>query len=174
MQHLEGEVTDTFAVTDDSKADWCLRKIQQARQNIAKRADFVDNETLRLRNWQEAENKRDQDTISFMESQLAGYFEQLRESGALGKRKSYNLPHGTLATRKAAAKLSVDKPTLLAWLKANNPQYIVVKEEPAWGDFKKEVSVVGSTVIANGGLVVDGVTVEEPEGETFAAKTEEA
>lgn len=166
----------TFTVTDDAAADWCCRKIDAARRRMAQRAAFVEAEIERLTNWQKAQDKRDQSTIDYMTGLLRPYFDRLRESGALGKSKSYKLPHGTLQARASGPKWARQDPAaLLEWAK---PLGLVrVKEEPAWSDIAKRL-VAGErpgdpAVDGETGEIVPGVVLEVPAGETFTVKTDD-
>lgn len=167
-----------FVVDDDSKADWCLRKLRQVRERLAKRDAFVAAEVARLRAWRDKQDAEDQRSMAYFEYQLRMYFEELREAGALGKRKSYKLPNGVLQVRKAAAKVERDETKLLEWVKANAPEHVVVTERAAWGDLKPRVAVVEvadgwAAVDTHTGEMIPGITVAVPEGETFSVKTEE-
>jgi hypothetical protein len=166
-----------FLVDDAGKADWCLRKLRQVRQRMDKRQAFVEAEIERLQAWQRKQDEPDVRAVSYFEYQLRNYFEQLREAGVLGKRKNYRLPNGTLAARKAAAKLERDEAQLLAWVKENAPEQVVVTEKVAWGGLKPRVELVE---LADGWAAVDratgemipGITVAVPEGETFSVTVE--
>lgn len=159
-RHLDEAMaaTEGFVITDDTRADWALRKIAQARQNIVKRAEFVAGEALRLRNWQQAADKRDQDTIDFMESLLRQYFESLRQSGALGKRKSYTLPHGALKVRTKGIQFARDEQAMLKWAAEHRPEVIEHKPALRWGELKKDVEVLDGAIVHRGtGRVMDGI-----------------
>lgn len=167
---------DSWRITDDAGADWALRKIAQAQRRMEQRKAFVEAEIARLQRWQEQANKQDLSDIEFFTSHLQSYFETLRESGALGKRKSYSLPHGVLAVRATQPKFERDNDQLLAWAKGTGDASLVrVKEEPAWSVIKRRITIApdGSTVIdAETGEVIPGVVVAEPAGETFDVKVE--
>lgn len=167
---------EDWAITDDAVADWAIRKIAQAERNIEKRREFVEAEIDRLRRWQEQANTEDQRSIEFFTSHLHAYFEQLRESGALGKRKSYRLPHGTLQVRAKPPTFTRDNDQLLEWAQGTGDESLVrVKIEPAWSDIRKRITIApdGRTVIdTETGEIVPGVTVTELGSETFSVTTE--
>lgn len=185
MEALDGEMgvsvdseEPRFVVDDDSKADWCLRKLRQARQRMTQRQAFVESEIERLQEWKTQQDADDLRSEGFFEHQLRNYFEELRDAGALGKRKSYKLPHGTLSVRKAAAKLDRDEAKLLEWAKANAPEHIVTTEKVVWANLKPRVGLVEladgwAAVDAQTGELIPGITVASPEGEAFSAKVEE-
>lgn len=187
LDHVEhqihAEVQDDergFEITDDSLADWAIRKIAQAQQRIEGRKQFVETEINRLREWQEAQDKKDEQTIGFFTAALQSYFERLRRHGLLGDRKSYSLPHGTLqvrTTRPRWARADVD--ALTRW--ASERGLVRTKVEPAWADISKHLRPTGDYPGA-GALYVDpetgdvvdvpGVTLESPADEAFTVKPE--
>lgn len=182
LEHVMADMDATdpdsgFVVDDDSKADWALRKIAQAKRNIERRKEFVEREIERLRQWQAAEDKRDQQTVDFFTSALRPFFDKLRESGALGKRKSYRLPHGTLQVRASGPKWRrEDNDALLKW--AEERGLVRYKAEVAWSEIGKRLRPqsdhAGSRAVyvdPDSGEVteVPGVVLESPAGETFSA-----
>lgn len=56
-----------------------------------------------------------------------------------------------------------DDAKLVTWLKENGfGEYVKVKEEPAWGDLKKQIEVVGtSAVIKDTGEILEGIEVSQ-------------
>lgn len=180
LEYIEEDIkarnTEGFQIADDAAADWAIRKIAQAQQRIEARKRFVEAEQERLRQWQEAEDAKDKRTIEFMTGLLRQYFERLRESGALGKRKSYVLPHGRLQMRSVGHKwMKVDEQELTKW--AESRGLIRVKVEPAWSEIAKNLRPSGEYVGA-GAVYVDpetgemfevpGVVLESPAGESFS------
>lgn len=168
-----------FKIDNDDKAEWAVRKIRQAQLAIEKRRQFVQAEIERLRAWQAQEDERDQSTIDRMTGLLAPYFDHLRESGVLGKRKSYKLPSGTLQVRSSGPKWRrVDEGALTEW--AQRHGLVRTKVEAAWSEIGKRLhpadGQAGSAalfVTDDGELIeVPGVVLESPAGEAFGVKTE--
>ena len=126
---------DSWRITDDAGADWALRKIAQAQRRIEQRKAFVEAEIARLQRWQEQANKQDLSDIEFFTSHLQSYFETLRESGALGNRKTYRLPHGALQVRASGPKFERNDEQLLVWAKSVG--LVRVKEMPDWSAIKQ-------------------------------------
>lgn len=182
LEHIEQQVPQDggFQITNDSVADWAVQKIAQAQKRMDGRKAFVEEEVERLRQWQEAEDAKDQQTIDRMTSLLKPYFDQLRESGALGKRKSYRLPHGTLRVRASGPKWRrVDNDALTKW--AESKGLVRVKTEVAWSDIGKhlrpESDHIGAPAVFvdpdSGEMVeVPGVALEAPAGESFSVAPE--
>jgi len=164
---------DGFKIDDDNKAEWAVRKIRQARENIERRKAFVQAEIERLQAWQQMMDERDQATIDRMTGLLQPYFEALRPS--LGKRKSYSLPSGVLQVRTAQVSYARDEEQLLPY--ARQIGLVKVKESVDWAELKKRLKPAGErpgdpVVDAETGEIVPGVTVQEPEREVFSVKVD--
>src|SRR5690606_29158508 len=164
---------DGFKIDNDDKAEWAVRKIRQAQLAIEKRRQFVQAEIERLQAWQQMMDERDQATIDRMTGLLQPYFEALRP--ALGRRKSYSLPSGTLQVRTAQVSYARDEEQLLPY--ARQIGLVKVKETPDWAEIKKRLQPAGETpgapvVDTETGEIVPGVTVQEPEREVFSVKVE--
>jgi len=159
-------------ITDDSTADWALRRIAWHQQQIERRKQFVQREIERLQAYLQAETERHERSIRFFESHLRAYFEQLRQQGLLGDRKTYRLPHGALQMRAKSPKFERDDKQLLEWARQHG--LVRVSEAPDWSTIKERLAVTDSMVVVDRetGEVVPGVIVAEPAGETFSVKVE--
>lgn len=164
---------EIFRIDNDDKAEWAIRKIKQAQQNIERRKAFVQAQIERLQAWQQMMDERDQATIDRMTGLLQPYFEALRPT--LGRRKSYSLPSGVLQVRTAQVSYARDEEQLLPY--ARKIGLVKVKETPDWAEIKKRLQPAGETpgapvVDTETGEIVPGVTVAEPEREVFSVKVE--
>src|SRR5690606_27841757 len=74
---------ESWHITDDSTADWALRRIAWHQQQIERRKQFVQREIERLQAYLQAETERHERSIRFLESHLRAYFERLRAEGTL-------------------------------------------------------------------------------------------
>lgn len=155
---LEALTRDSFHVTDDGGAEWCIRKMVEA-----------DEEFDRWNNWYlekiaQAKAKRDA-TKERMTAYLREYAETIPMKETKTQ-KSYPLPHGKLIWKKATTKLEHDDQRIMEDLKKQGrTEYIktVVTEKLDWAGLKKDY--------LENGEVVDGITeVEVPE--TFEVKVE--
>lgn len=173
---FEGDENPTFRVYDLDSANWVFRKLQAL---IAKQNDInalAEKEVARIRDWQEKETAGIAGHISFFEHLLTRYHES--QLAADPKAKTISTPYGKLksTTRKAAPK-KTDDAALLQHLKdSGETDYIVVKESPAWGDYKKTLQVAEVNGIATvrdaNGQEVPGVEVE-PAGTSFKVEVAE-
>ena len=159
----EMEQEERFQVTDDQKADWCLRKIAEA-----------DAELERLTNWYERQIKAAQENrdsrVQYFTGLLQEYFSTVpaHETKTMSK---YSLPSGDLVMTKAKADYTkADEEKLLNWCLENDPDLVKVTTAPKWADIKKRLTVVdGKAVDKETGMFVDGVEIEEKQGK-FEAK----
>src|SRR5690606_19417484 len=135
LRYVEEQIEaqeEGFRIDNDERAEWAVRKIKQAKENIERRKAFVQAEIERLQAWQKLQDERDQATIDRMTSLLHPYFESLRPN--LGKRKSYSLPSGTLQVRTAQVSYARDEEQLLSY--ARQIGLVRVKETPDWSEIK--------------------------------------
>lgn len=173
VEEQMGTQDEGFRIDSDDKAEWAVRKIRQAQTDIEERRAFVQAQIESLQTWQRTMDERDQATIDRMKSLLHPYFEALRPQ--LGKRKSYSLPSGTLQVRTSQVQFARDDAKLIEAYRAAG--LVKLKESPDWAAIKKRLKPVdnkpGAAVVdVETGEVVEGVTVAEPEKETFSVKVE--
>lgn len=163
---------ESWRITDDSTADWALRRIAWHTAQIARRREFVQREIERLQAYLQAETERHERSINFFEAHLRDYYRRLQEQGLLGDRKTYRLPHGALVVRKSGPKFERNDEQLLPWAKAVG--LVRVKDTPDWAAIKERLHVTDSMAVVDRetGEVVPGVVVVEPAGETFSVKVE--
>jgi hypothetical protein len=165
-----------FTVDNDSKADWALRKLAEARRRLHERRAFVEVELARLQAWQAKLDAEDTRLISYMEQLLADYFEHLQAQGRLGRKKSYRLPHGQLTAHQVPTHWAVDEEELLAW--AEPLGLVRINKISAWKEIKARLIASAPqprapAIDMRTGELVPGVTVKDPAGEIFHAKTED-
>jgi hypothetical protein len=150
---------DHFRVVDDQAAEWCLEKIRQADQRLAKWAEHC-------KGLMEKEQRRHDATVDRMKYYLRQYLATCQADGMAKETKtktSYKLPSGTLTLKKGTWKYSQDEKTLCDWLHSHGlPQYIQTKEKPMWGELKKGTTLLadGTVVLESTGEVIEGVTAE--------------
>lgn len=161
---------ERFTITDDGAADWALRKIAQLRTLQVQRAQFVDGKIQELTTWQKQRDAVDEKSITYFTDLLEAYFNELHQSGKLGKRKSWSLPNGTLRVRNTPPKFARDNKKIIKWAEKNAPE--VVRNEPklAWTDLKKRVQITESMQAVDKvtGCLIEGLQVAEPERDEFS------
>ena len=123
---IEEPTREAFVISDDSKADWAMRKLASLRRKQADNKAIYDREVLRVAEWLEKVNTDLERDAEWFESNLKPYALTERYNG----RKSVVLPHGTIKTTAGRPKIEIeDESKFLAWAEASQPELIRVKKE---------------------------------------------
>lgn len=159
-----------FEINDDNIADWALRKIAEEQKEYERLASIammqIEEINAKLKHMEEMAER----ITSFLKRCLYRYFQMVPHK-ATKTQESYKLFSGSLVFKLPTVKMVKDDEELLKYLRSNNlNQYIKVKEEPAWGEFKKTLTVMDGEVIDTiSGEVVEAVKAEQVPG-TFDIK----
>ena len=157
---------ERFVVTDDMSADWCIRKIREEDEQLAK-----------LTEWYERQKKLAQEQhdarVSYFTGLLEYYFETVPSRETKTQYK-YSLPSGDMILSKERDDYkAVDEEKLLSWCLTNAPDLVKTVAKPMWAEIKKRLSdVEGMIVDKETGLFVDGVQIET-KPEEFKVKVRE-
>jgi hypothetical protein len=156
LEQTQEEALPRFAVTDDSTAEWCLKKIKEAKADQEKwRQHYAEQ----MRKVEEATAK----TVGYFEGLLEAYFEQVPHK-ATKTQESYTLPGGRLIRKQQQPKYTTDDETLVPWLEENfMGQLVKVKKSADWAALKKVLNLTpdGEHMATDEGEIVPGVTVEQ-------------
>ena len=150
--------SEPFRVTDDKSAEWCIRKIREAKAEKQRWRDY----------YAEQQRKIDQETdgtIGYFEALLADYFDMVPHKRTKTQ-ESYQLPGRKLVRKQHAPEYQLDEAALLPWLKQNAPELVKVTETPDWAALKKQLVIAtdGETVATEDGEIVPGVkAIHRPE-----------
>ena len=157
LDEIIDDNTEAFFVDDDSKAEWCLRKIREAEEEKARWK-------LHYQLQYESIERACDSTIETMQGLLREYFAQVPHKVAKTQ-ESYRLPSGKLVLKHQEPEFEKDDGKIIAWLKQNGgSQFVKVKESLDWAELKKTLNVVGETVADENGQVMDGIrAVERPD-----------
>ena len=143
-----------FQVDDDQKAEWCIRKIQEAKKEMMDWIDFYVAQTDKVKD--KCERR-----IQFFEYKLMQYFGSVPHKQTKTQ-ESYQLPSGKLVLKKQTPDFERDDELILAWLKANDEnQYVKTKETVDWSELKKTLTIVGEQVAGETGEIIPGIIVTE-------------
>lgn len=169
MPQTEEKGNEGFRVENDQQAEWCLRKIREAK---AEKERWLEH-------YKAASKKAEEDaerTIAFFSGKLEEYFYQVPHKDTKTQ-SSYTLPGGKLVRKAQLPKFSTDNAELIPWLK-DNFMFDYVKEETVesvnWAELKKTVTVTpdGLHVMNEDGEIIPGVTVEQ-RPDVFVVQTDE-
>lgn len=151
MEELLREIgADGFAVTDDKKAEWALKKIREAEADKEMWKAYYAEQLEKI-------EKSADDTISYMTHLLEAYFETVPHSVTKGGQEKYKLPSGELVFTAAKLDYERDEETLLDWCRREAPEFVKTRESVDWAALKKRITETG--------IIPDGVTPVEKEGE---------
>jgi hypothetical protein len=151
-----------WQVDSDQAAEWCLRKIREAKAEKEKWTDFYMAQLKKVCDREEAR-------IAFFEEKLKAYFEAVPHK-VTKTQESYPLPTGRLILKEQKPEWTHDDSTLLPWVKVNAPELVKTQESVDWAALKKDLMMLDLSdeeeaprirVCNSDGLIVPGVTVTE-------------
>ena len=145
-----------FTVTDDSAAQWCMKKIKEAEADRAMWKAHYEEQMDKV-------NKAADESIAYFTAKLEEYFANVPHK-ATKTQESYTLPGGKLIRKKQQPKFETDDEALVPWLEENfMSQLVKVKKSADWAALKKVVSVTpdGEHVATDEGEIIPGVTVTQ-------------
>ena len=148
-----------FMVDDDQKAEWCIRKIAEARKEMMDWIEFYVAQTDKVKD--KCERR-----IQFFQAMLEKYFYTVPHKQAKTQ-SSYQLPSGKLIMKAQGPDYERDEAQLLPWVKTNAPEMVKVKESVDWSGLKKSLEtadglqIVDGHVITPDGEILPGVNVVE-------------
>lgn len=158
------EVQGRWAIENLDAADWALRRLADLQREKA------ENEAIARRRIEEIQmrlatlNKRAERGIAYFEAKLTEWAKANRAELIPGKKKTRDLPSGSISFRKKGGGLVVvDEAALLKWAEEQGLEkgLVRIKVEPALSEIKKQLGE---------GEVPPGMDVE-PEREEVVVKT---
>ena len=146
------EVPHQFAVVDEKSANWLVRRIVAAREYAERVKEWAALEVRRA--------EREQQTLMLLYGRQAEAWAATEIAKFNGRRKSVNLPGGTIGFRRLPSRLVVDdEAAVMVWAREHCPPAIVVVEKLSKTIFDQYVKDTGH--------VPDGGVHVEPAGEKF-------
>lgn len=146
-----------FVVDDDQKAEWCIRKITEAKKEMMDWIEFYVAQTDKVKD-------RCQRRIQFFEAMLEQYFRTVPHKQTKTQ-ESYQLPSGKLVVKKQQPEYIREDDRITEWLDQSGLDYLI-ERTPKWGDMKKclGLQVVGDQVVTADGEIIPGLAaVERPD-----------
>ena len=137
LEDIQENEKQEFIVNTDVKADWCLRKIQEEKNENARLIKIIDDEIslLQLKKQKIADSLENK--ISYLQGKLFEYFQTV-EARELKSCYKYKLPSGELVYNKETVKYERDEAKIIQWLTDNNKmEFIKVKPSVDWAELKK-------------------------------------
>ena len=153
----------TWTITNDSTAQWALRKIAEARKERDRLVALADEEIKRITAERTMAVDRCDSETAYLQDALRRYFETVEHKETKTK-ESYKLLGWSLVFKKPAVKMVQDEAALLERL-ANTP-FVETVTKLRWGEYKKTLEVAGDVVVdTTTGEIVPDVRVETTPGE---------
>lgn len=158
----EVEQTDkkeTFKVTDNSSADWVLRKLAALEAQENSNNQLAQQNIDRIKQWRDKKSQETRQSREYFEFLLTDYFNQQR---AKDPKFKLDTPNGRVSARKVPRKWKYDDENLVKSLKqADAKDFIRIKEEPDKKALKKAAQVTDAgDVVTEDGVKLDGVHVD--------------
>lgn len=167
---IREEKKEVWRVEDDLAADWCLDKIKESRSKYKRFEDVAKAKIQQIENVLKKEKEKMENETEFFEAKLREYFETIKDQAEETKTlKKYKLPSGELRMKKSQVTFDYDKKKLLevAETDGNMDDYIKVKKDFDWANFKKNLKIEGNSIInkETGEIIeIEGLAIkEEPE-----------
>lgn len=157
---------ERFVIDSDEKADWALRKIVEAENEIEKVEHFAESQIRQIENWKVKQTEKRYNSIEYFKSLLAEYLQNKRKENP--KLKSITLPTGNVGFRKKPVKWVYNDEVVLKTLESENlDDFIKVEKKLDKQSIKKAFEVVNDKVInPETGQVIEGIEVQE-QGESL-------
>lgn len=156
-----------FKIDSDYLADWALKKIKEEQAEHDRLVDLANKEIEEMKKQIDLLDLALEKRTGYLKSKLYEYFQTV-EHKATKTQENYKLLSGSLVWKKPTQKLVPDKDKLLAYVKEHNmPEFVKVKEEVDWANYKKECEISDGKVVnfETGELLPEGlITVEEVPG----------
>ena len=147
---------ESFVIDTDSKAEWALKKIREARADRDKWIEWYQQKIA------EITEQTDFNTMN-LERMLFEYFATVPHK-VTKTQESYSLPGGKLILKTQNPEYKRDDKTVIEWLKQNGQtQFIKTKEELAWADLKAKTAVLNGKLFSEDGEEIPGVEIVERE-----------
>ena len=158
---------DGFVVDTDTKANWCLKKIKEAIDDADRLKKIIADERAELDAKEKAINEKLEHETSYLKGLLFMYFGTVAHK-ATKTTESYKLLDGSLIYKKPVAKIvkpAEDDAELIKYLEETAPMLVETIKKPAWGEFKKNLTLTDDGVFdTTTGEKLDFIKTEESEG----------
>ena len=151
----EEEEQITFIVDDDQKAEWCMQKIREAKEEKERWKKFYADQSAKAEASADAK-------IARMEFYLEQYFKTVPHKVSKTQ-ESYTLPGGKLVVKEQCPEYTRDDATIIEWMAEHDTSmhFIKIKESVDWAEFKKVLTQNGEMMVTADGEIVPGITVIE-------------
>ena len=139
----EEEAPQRWRITDDSCADWALKKIKAEKDELDRITALGEAEIQKIREKLDRAARRYDQNTSYLTSLLAEFFMTVERKRTKTGAETYQLLNGKLRQN-------------------GHEDLIKIEESARWGDLKKMLTFTGTiAAIADTGEIVEGINVSE-------------
>lgn len=136
-----------FEIVSDMLAEWAIKKIKQEENEHDRLVAIAKAEIEELNRQIELLDKARDSRNNYLKSKLYEYFNTVAHKETKTQ-ETYKLLSGSLVFKKPSQKMVPDKDKLLAYVKEHNmPEFVKVKEEVDWANYKKECEILDGKVV---------------------------
>ena len=144
---LENKIDDEkFIVDTAQKANWAIKTIKEDRERRDLFISVAKGEIDKLNQQIADVTKECDNSTSFLLYGLNDYMLTAPAKETKTQRK-LSLPSGDIIVKLSKKDYSYDDANLLKWLKSNATDYVENKPKAKWGEFKKDLNIVGDMVV---------------------------
>lgn len=134
---FDTEPDNDFKITNDSSAEWAIKKIKYDEANNERLIACIDEEIEQLK--AKKEEIKNRNNTAFLKGKLCEYFESVKDNAKETKTQfKYELPSGNLIFKKPQKNYERDDDKIISYLTAHNLfQYIKTNPTVDWAELKK-------------------------------------
>lgn len=153
-----------FTIDTAPKANWAIKKIKEARQRRDIFNLSAQEEINYLRDQINDNNKKYESETFYLREALIGYMNNLPTKKSKTQ-ESIEFPSGKLIRKFAKQVLKQEDEKLMEYLeKEKEYDYIRIKKETMWGEFKKLLTIQdGKVVRKDTGEILDCIGIDKKE-----------
>lgn len=162
---------EKFEVDNDSKADWCLKRIKKIDDDYKRVDDLLQKQASEIKlKREQLKRLRDYEAQVFIDF-LEEYARECDlEMKPAKTQESYKLTKGSIIYKYPKTNLVPDREVLLESVKKVEglEEYVEQKENLKWGEFKKRLQAVSGLIVdkeTGQVLELEGLDIEEVPGE---------
>ena len=161
------ENQEGFIIDNDVKSEWALKKIKAATEEADRLKAIIVAEREELDRKEKEINDKLTSETSYLKGLLFRYFETVPHKTSKTM-ESYKLLSGSLVYKLPSMKIMKPESDaeLVKYLEDNAPMLVETVKKPAWGEFKKSLSLTddGEVVDTTTGEKLSFIKTEESEG----------
>lgn len=161
---MEDWITEGFVIDNDTKANWALKKIREATAEADRLKAIITAEREELKTKEAEIDDRLKSETGYLKGMLLSYFGNV-EHKKTKTQESYKLLDGSLVYKLPVRKIiQPDDAELIKYLEETAPMLVTTVKKPAWGEFKKNLTLTDDGVFdSTTGEKLDFIKTEESE-----------